>query len=120
MFENNKLYSVIIGFEVLKFALIAYLLVPMPQMPAMASMADPGKEAIVVDCYIDLDGDGFGFGARYLSELGYCPPGLVVNNDDSDPNNHEVHPGAAEPYANSIDDNCESSINDSCNTICLR
>jgi|JI8StandDraft_1071087.scaffolds.fasta_scaffold00976_2 hypothetical protein len=82
MQENNRLYSIIIGFEVLKFALIAYLLVPMPQMPVVMSTEEPGKEPIIVNCYADMDRDGYGAYPMLVSYIGYCPSGYTTNNDD--------------------------------------
>lgn len=120
MYNFNWLYSIVFGTEIFKIALIGYLLMPAPQMPVMASTEDPSKEAIVMDCYIDLDGDGFGFGARYLSYLGYCPPGLVTNNDDCNPNDYQIHPGTTEHCTDRFDNNCDGTIDENCNIICVR
>jgi hypothetical protein len=59
--------------------------------------------------YADLDGDGFGAGAVVLT----CSPsnGFVLSNNDCDDNASAINPGAQE-ICNSIDDNCDTQIDE--------
>ena len=59
--------------------------------------------------YADVDGDGFGLG----SETNACsqPTGFVTTNTDCNNNNSAVNPGAAE-ICNSIDDDCDTQIDE--------
>ena len=60
--------------------------------------------------YIDTDGDGFGAGTatNSCSNLG---PGYVANNTDCNNTNAAIRPGAVE-ICNSIDDNCNTAIDE--------
>ena len=59
--------------------------------------------------YADIDGDGFGAGAVTIT----CSPsaGFVLNNTDCNDNASAVYPGATE-ICNSIDDNCDTQIDE--------
>ncbi|MAA79685.1 MAG: hypothetical protein CL916_10535, partial [Deltaproteobacteria bacterium] len=60
--------------------------------------------------YLDYDGDGFGDPSSSVSS---CMPvsGYVSDNTDCDDIQSSVHPGADE-YCNSIDDDCDGSIDE--------
>lgn len=60
--------------------------------------------------YVDADGDGFG---NVSTTLSYCtqPYGYVANSTDCDDAVAAVNPGATE-ICNSIDDDCDSSIDE--------
>lgn len=60
--------------------------------------------------YRDLDGDGFGNPSNTTSACS-LPSGFVTNNSDCNDNNSAVYPGATE-VCNTIDDNCNTLIDD--------
>jgi len=47
-------------------------------------MGVPGGTAIVLDYYLDIDGDGFGAGSSHALCDAYASRGFVLNNDDED------------------------------------
>ena len=59
--------------------------------------------------YADGDGDGYGAGAAILACT--APANTVSNNEDCDDNAAAINPGATE-ICNSIDDNCDASIDE--------
>jgi len=68
--------------------------------------------------YADADGDGYGNASTSIS-AGDCiaPNGYAYNNTDCNDGNASIHPGAVD-ICNSIDDNCNGVIDESCgNTI---
>ena len=62
------------------------------------------------DWFLDDDGDGFGVVSTTLHQCAQ-PGGYVLDNTDCDDARLETNPGAQE-YCNSIDDNCNGSIDD--------
>ncbi|USN52194.1 MAG: putative metal-binding motif-containing protein [Candidatus Nomurabacteria bacterium] len=62
-----------------------------------------------IDCYEDVDDDGFGYGLP-VTRLGTsCNAGESAVPNDCAPNDPAVHPGATE-ICNLIDDNCDGMI----------
>lgn len=66
-------------------------------------------EGVQNNYYVDTDVDGFGSGAATAACT--APTGYVASNTDCDNNNAAVNPGAAE-VCNSIDDDCDSFIDE--------
>ena len=64
--------------------------------------------------YQDADGDGFGNPSVTSSE--FCGSGYVRNNTDCDDGLATSNPNAIEICGNSIDDNCNGSIDEGCCT----
>ena len=63
--------------------------------------------------YADNDGDGFGAGTSTL----FCTApasGYSTFNTDCNDNNASVYPGTTELCSNSIDDDCDGSVNEGC------
>lgn len=63
--------------------------------------------------YSDLDGDGFGAGAATNTCAILSAP-FVTNNTDCDDSNIAVNTAATELCSNSIDDNCNGTVNENC------
>jgi hypothetical protein len=68
--------------------------------------------------YQDADGDGYGNPTVSVSECS-APVGYVTNNTDCNDSNLAVNPVAAEVCTNTIDDNCNTLINENCCTLSL-
>ncbi len=67
-------------------------------------------EGLFLTYYLDSDGDGFGNSA--ISTIACSQPlGAVLDNTDCDDTNPKVFPGNQE-VCNSIDDNCDSQIDE--------
>ena len=64
--------------------------------------------------YADLDGDGYGNGASGVAEACTAPAGYVSNSSDCNDDNASVHPGATEICGNSIDDDCDGQVDETC------
>lgn len=62
--------------------------------------------------YADVDGDGFGNPSNTTQDCD-APSGYVADNTDCNDANIFVYPGAAE-QCNSIDDNCNGTIDEGC------
>ncbi len=68
--------------------------------------------------YQDFDGDGFGNPS--ISELTCSQPsGYVANSSDCDDTNPAVNPNATELCSNSIDDDCDTEINEGCTPLSM-
>ncbi|MFN5091782.1 MAG: MopE-related protein, partial [Bacteroidota bacterium] len=68
-----------------------------------------------VDYYADLDGDGYGAG----SATNACsqPAGMIADNTDCDDSNNAINSGATEICFNSIDDNCNTQVDENCEVL---
>ena len=66
--------------------------------------------------YVDTDNDTFGAGAA-ISLCANPGAGYSLNNTDCNNNVAAIHPGAAEVCGNTIDDNCNSQIDEGCTVI---
>jgi hypothetical protein len=63
--------------------------------------------------YEDADGDGYG--AAGTDSTGCAQPTGYVDNDlDCDDTDAQINPGATELCENSVDDNCDGTINEDC------
>jgi len=67
-------------------------------------------EGVQLTFYRDLDGDTYGNAAQTIQACS-APAGYVSNSTDCNDNNAAVRPGAAET-CNSIDDDCDTSIDE--------
>lgn len=75
--------------------------------------ADPRRDPKTAPTwYIDQDGDSYGDPDVFLIQCAQPGPGSVLNGDDCDDNDRDVHPGAGE-YCNHYDDDCDHLIDDS-------
>ncbi|NQT73944.1 MAG: hypothetical protein HQ553_14445 [Chloroflexi bacterium] len=59
--------------------------------------------------YKDFDGDGYGNPLQWISNAGQ-PSGYVLNKTDCDDGDASVHPGATEICSNSVDEDCNGSL----------
>lgn len=64
--------------------------------------------------YREADGDRYGDPSKPISAR-VAPPGYVLNEEDCNDANANVHPGATET-CNGIDDNCNGLIDEGCST----
>lgn len=64
--------------------------------------------------YKDVDGDSYGSAGSGTVQACSPQPGYVINNDDCNDNNINVHPGATETCGNGVDDDCDGSIDEGC------
>ena len=66
------------------------------------------------DCYIDVDGDGFGSGAPVsvcLDGAGACPSGHAPTGDDCSEGAATTHPGADE-LCDGVDNDCDVTVDE--------
>ena len=73
-------------------------------------LIDDSPQVGLVECYLDLDGDGFGDELNAEQVCG-CSVGYVGNLDDCDDSNSMVYPNAVE-YCNGLDDDCNAVVDD--------
>ena len=66
-------------------------------------------EGVQNSYYVDTDGDGYGAGTATLNCT--APAGYVIDNTDCDDTNAAINAAATE-VCNSIDDNCDTQIDD--------
>jgi subtilisin-like proprotein convertase family protein len=69
--------------------------------------------------YADNDHDGYGNSA---SSQQLCAPSGIFTSlsaGDCDDNNNAVHPGAVEICGNSVDDNCNTQVDEGCSNVSL-
>ena len=67
-------------------------------------------------CYLDLDGDGYGYPEAQPRQGESCGDfsGEVLNGDDCDDSSPDVHPGAVEIPDDWLDQNCDGVESVSC------
>ena len=65
--------------------------------------------------YADADNDTYGNPASTLQSC-TLPGGYVLNNTDCNDGNAAIHPGATEVCGNTVDDNCNGSVDEGCST----
>ncbi len=71
---------------------------------------DIDEDAVFIDYYVDIDGDGFGNPSDLISACSQ-PFGYVDNDLDCDDNNNAINPSAIEVCDN-IDNNCDLQIDE--------
>ena len=79
-------------------------------------VVDPPDAGGCVVFYLDLDGDDYGGGDEPTSQC-LCkaqPPYSALLAGDCDDDNVAVNPGAVEDCGNSLDDDCNGQVNDTC------
>ena len=85
---------------------------------------DSGGSKTFYHYFQDVDGDGYGDPNKYerfasSSSQEYSPPqGYVIDANDCDDSNANVHPGATEVCGDGIDNNCNGSIDETCPPSC--
>jgi len=68
-----------------------------------------GDDAIgAVECFTDIDGDGYGAGAA-LSRACICPSGSTEASGDCDDHDSTQNPGAVEQWYDGADSNCDGA-----------
>jgi hypothetical protein len=72
-----------------------------------------GQDAACSRWYRDADGDGYGDAAQAVDALTQ-PEGYVADARDCDDTRKAVHVGATEVCGNSIDDDCDKQVDESC------
>ncbi len=87
--------------------------------PTDPNKTDPGAcgcgtPDVAISVYPDGDGDGFGDASAAAVPAFACaiPSGFVTDHSDCDDSLASVHPGAQEICGNSIDDDCDSLIDE--------
>ena len=83
-----------------------------------AATTDDGSCILPTTYYRDLDNDTYGNAAQTIQACSQ-PVGYVTNSTDCNDNNAAVHPGATE-VCNTIDDDCDSSIDEGVTTTFYR
>ena len=64
--------------------------------------------------YRDADGDGYGSATAPTRTACSAPSGYVADDSDCDDADASVNPGAAEVCGNSVDDDCDGAVDESC------